>query len=226
LSIHFISKLRHLLLGFLLLTLFLSLSAENTSRASVILKSALVPGWGQLSVQKNRGYVFMANEILLFSGLYYFNEESDSKLTEAYDVALHYAHIRPGIYSDTYLINLGKYTTNGFDVNGYNTNILEQAELLFPDNQQAQQDYFDHNMIPDSQGWNWDSNDKRQDYRKARKESLDLKDYAKVVTGMVIANHLINIIDIARTTAHQRNLKVGFSVMPDFTPQLQLTLCY
>jgi hypothetical protein len=205
---------------------FACLSAQTSTRAALILKSAIVPGWGQLSINNQRGYVFMANEIILFSGLYYFNEESDLKLHKAYDMALHYAHIQPGSYSDTYLINLGKYASNGFDALGYNANILIQAQDLYPDNLQAQQDYINHNMIPDSQGWNWDSNETRQQYRKARKESLDLQDYAKVVTGMVIANHLINIIDIARTTAHRNNFKVGFGMSPDLKPQLQFALEY
>ncbi len=206
--------------------MMLSLNAQNSSRAITILKSAIVPGWGQLSIQKQRGYVFLTNEILLISGLYYFNTESDVKLNKAYDIALCSAHINPGSYSDAYLITIGKYTTNGFDVNGYNTNVHEQALALFPGDEPSQATYFDQNMIPDARGWNWDSNDKRQDYRKVRKESLDLKDTAKVITGMIIANHLINLIDVARTTAHKSNIQVGFTVMPDMTPQLQFALKY
>jgi hypothetical protein len=204
----------------------LSLAADTKTRVKTIFKSALVPGWGQLSIDKHRGYVFMANEVLLISGLYYFNSESDIQITKAYDIAVHYAHINPGSYSEDYLINLGRYTTSGFDVNGYNTKVHEDAINLYPGNPQAQQDYFDHNMIPDSRGWNWDSNGDRQSYGKARRESLDLKDTAKVVTGMIIANHLLNIIDITRATAPRHNIKVGFTVMPDLTPQLRFALEY
>jgi hypothetical protein len=226
LYIQFISNWKKGLLLVLSFIFIMSLSAQTISRAALILQSAVVPGLGQLELKENRGYVFLANDVMLISGLYYFNNEADLKLTKANDIALKFAHITPGSHSDDYLVKIGKYTSNGFDVNGWNTYVHEQAVTQFPGNPTAQQEYFDQNMIPDTQGWNWDSNDQRQNYRKVRKESLDLKDYAKVVTGMIIANHIINVIDIARTTAHHDKLKVGFGMSPDLKPQLQFALEY
>jgi len=207
-------------------TLLFSAYAIDSARMKTIVKSAIVPGMGQVTMGKNHGYVFMGNEVILLSGLYYFHNESDLKLNKAYDMALHDAHIKPGKYSDDYLAKVGKYSTNGFDVNGYNTSVREHAILLYPGDTQAQQDYFNHNMIPDSQGWSWDTNADRKKYTDLRKQSLDMKDYTKVVTGMIIANHLINLIDIGRITAQKQKMNVGFIFTPDLTPELQISLHY
>lgn len=73
------------------------------------LKSALVPGWGQLSIGNNYGYAMLASEALFWSGYIYNNNEQKLKNKSSYDYAVKYSHINPGNYSAQYYRDLSKF---------------------------------------------------------------------------------------------------------------------
>jgi hypothetical protein len=202
---------------------FVSLNAKEVSVPFTVFKSAVVPGWGQLSMHKNRGYVYMAGEVLLISGLFYYSNEEEITQNRMYDQALHFAHIAPGNYPDSYMTTLGKFSSSGFEPGGYNYDVRIRATQLYPDNPTMQQAYIDSQMIPDDKSWNWDGPADRTVYNRYRRDVLQWQDYAKLTTGVLIANHLINIIDAARTANHQRRMHVGVNISPDWHPELSLT---
>jgi len=179
-----------------------------------ILKSALIPGWGELSMRNNSGYIFLLSEILLWSGRFYFLEEVKLREEESYMYALQYGGLQPGQYDDDFLYLLTKYNSSSFEAGGYNEMILQRARSLFPDDPAAQNQYIQDNAILDEAlFWSWETREDRRQYSIMRKNADHNRDYAKAVIGVIVANHIVSVINSARIAAAQRRehrLQIGF----------------
>jgi hypothetical protein len=190
---------------------------------SPLLKSALLPGWGQLSIDRSYGYGMLTSEALIWSSYFYNSNEQKLKDRQSYEHALKFAHINPGDYPSQYYRDLAKYDTSGFSAGGYNAMIRTTAQSLFPDNLAAQQQYIDANAIPDEMSWQWDDFTYRRKYASMRNQILELKDQAQIITGLVIANHLISTIDMLRLRKHWANVHTSVQYYRN-TPVLNLCI--
>jgi len=163
-----------------------------------IAKSLLVPGWGQASQGHNYGYAMLTSEALIWSAYFYNSNEKSLKDRESYEYALKFAHIAPGHYSSDYYRTISKYSSSGFNAGGYNAMIRQSAIGEYPQDPIAQQAYIDQNKMPDNRSWEWDASNNRKNYSNMRKNILEIKDRAQIMTGLIIANHLISGIDMFR----------------------------
>lgn len=202
---------------------FIQILTAKKFNPSPILKSALVPGWGQVSIDRPYGYAMLASEFFCWSAYYYSHNEQTLKARESYEYALEFAHINPGSYNSSYYNNLRKFNSSGFEAGGYNDFIRQEAIYRYPDDPVQQQAYIDENGIPDEMAWNWDNIQRREDYSIIRKEILELKDQAQIISGVLIANHLISSIDILRLKKHWKHVKPSFSYYQR-TPVLNLNI--
>ena len=203
------SKLIVLLL--VLLMISASLYPKEISPRSAFLRSALIPGWGELSQGNNSGYFMLTAEILLWSSIFYFNEEEDLLLKESFNYAVKYAHIDPDSdIDDDYLYHLTRYNSSGFDAGGYNSYIIEQAESI--EDPEERQEFIANNIYPDELFWEWDSKENRRQYGIKRKNSTHFTDYAKAVTGVIIANHIFSAVNSIRISKKNKiDLKISFN---------------
>jgi hypothetical protein len=167
-------------------------------------KSAIIPGWGQLSLGNSYGYTMLSGEILFWSGYLYNNNEQKLQNRASFDYALKYSHINPGNYSNQYFRDLSKFDSSGFSAGGYNAMVRQTAIELFQYDPVAQQAYIDENIYPDDMSW--ESYQLRKKYSGMRKDILELKDQAQIFTGLIIANHLISGIDMLRQRKHWNNV--------------------
>jgi len=188
-----------------------------------LVKSALIPGWGQVSIDRPYGYAMIAGEVLLWSVYYYNHNEQDLRDKESYEYALKFAHINPGSYDSQYYTMLSKYGSSSFDAGGYNAMIRKQAMELFPNDLILRQQYIDENAIPDELSWYWDSTQDRKNFSTMRKDILELKDQAQLITGIIIANHILSSIDMLRLKRKWSPLKSSLSYK-DKTLKLNLSL--
>lgn len=188
-----------------------------------LLKSILIPGWGQLSQGHSYGYVMLTSETLFWSTYLYNKNEQDLKDRSSYEYALKFAHINPADYSAQYYRDLSKYNSSGFDAGGYNAMIRQTAIELFQYDPIAQQAYIDENKYTDEMSWGWDNDTLRKKYGTQRKEILDLKDQAQVFTGLLIANHIISGIDMLRQRKHWNNVHPSIQYYRN-TPVLHLNI--
>ncbi len=194
----------------ILLICVITLSAQ--SRKSLLLRSLLIPGWGQVHSGNSYGYMMMATEVGIISSLFYFDNEHDLKRKEAYEYAMKYASVYPGSYSDEYFSHLSRYNSSGFEAGGYNSIILEQAMAIYPDRPDMQQQYLNANIYTDEMAWNWDSDSKRRDYGNIRGDMNSYKDYARIMSGVLILNHLISVVDILRMDSETKRSNVHFGI--------------
>ena len=194
---------------FILLLLFITiiLSAGEVSIRKHMFRSALVPGWGELSAGNRSGYIFLASEILLLSSRFYFVEEADLKAKASYNFAVKYAHIDPEIdLSDDHYYHMTRYLSSGFETGGYNANIVEIAKAIYPDDLQAQTQYIEENAYSEDEYWGWDDKFKQKDYSILRKRITQYGDYVKAITGAVIANHIFSALNAFRASSRLKNL--------------------
>lgn len=198
---------------FVILTVFMfvSLSAKEINPRTAFLRSALIPGWGEISQGNNSGYIFLATEVLLWSSILYFNEEEDLLLKESLNYAIRYAHIdAQADFGDEYLYHLSRYNSSGYEAGGYNASIIEQAEAI--EDPLEKQEFIENNVYPETLYWEWDSKENRRQYGIKRKDSSHYNDYAKAVTGVIIANHIFSAINSIRINRkHKLDLKVSLN---------------
>ncbi len=207
----------------IILLLVLPLSAqEKVSPQKAFLKSAILPGWGELSLGNNSGYAFLTTEILLWAANFYFGEEEDLKYKEAFNYAIKYAHIgASNSGNDTYLYHLTKYTSSGFDAGGYNAAILEQAESI--EDPLEREEFIQNNIYPDNLYWEWDSKDRMRRYKIMRKDAGIYSDYAKSIGGVIIANHIISAINALRVGAKKNRTSFQVTFDREMNPQFLCT---
>jgi hypothetical protein len=198
---------------FILITVFffVSLNAKEISPRTAFLRSALIPGWGEISQGNNSGYFLLATEVLLWSSIFYFNEEEDLLLKESYNYAIRYAHIDPqSDFDNDFLYHLSRYNSSGYEAGGYNAYIIEQAETI--EDPLEKQEFIENNIYSDALFWEWDSKENRRQYGIKRKDSSHFNDYAKAVTGVIIANHIVSAINSIRINRKNRlDVKVSFN---------------
>ncbi len=209
----------------ILLILFITslMIAENINIRTYMLRSAIIPGWGELAAGNKTGLVFLASEVLLLSSRFYFLEEADLKAKASYNYAIKYAHIDPDLdISDDHYYHMSRYMNSGFNAGGYNAYIVEIAKARYPDDPEAQTQYIEENSYSDDEYWGWDNENKKNDYSILRKRITQYEDYAKAITGAVIANHIISALNAFRVSSRLKNLNAQVQFDSNMNPVFTL----
>ena len=205
------SNSKKIIVLLIFLSIFSFIYATKQHVGKSILKSAILPGWGEISNGNKTGYVFLSNEVFLWFTKYYFHKESSLYEEASKYQARKYAHIDPTInFNEQFYLDLKGYMSSGFEPDGYNAYVVQLAKETYPDSLEAQQDYILENMYSDNFHWNWDDKDRKYDYKILRKRITQYSDYAGAMTGFIILNHLISAINSARISAKLK--KVEFRV--------------
>lgn len=195
----------------------ISVGYAAPKRGLLVLKSAIVPGWGQIESKHNSGYVLLANEILLLSGKTYYQEEKRLYVKKAKQYAEDYAGVSKGSKTGSFWIDLGKYDSSGFGPKGYSEMLKKEAMALYPYDVEAQESYITERQYNADQQWNWESSDQRLKYKSFRSKSRDSYDYAKNLTGVLIANHLLSTVQML-LIQKQQNVQLGMGMNSEKAP--------
>ncbi len=122
---------------------------------------------------------------------------------------------------------IGRYNSSYYEAGGYNQEVLNQAIEDYPGDPLAQQNYINENEIADDQNWRWDSKKNRFKYNDLRQKHLLNQDYAKIATGLIVANHMFSFFDML-IRYKNRNIADKYSLYSsmnqDMTPMLNLQL--
>ena len=208
----------------LLLILMASLvMAKEINIKTHMLRSALIPGWGELTADNKSGFIFLASEVLLLSSRFYFLEEADLKEKASFNYAVKYAHIDPDLdLTDVHLYHMSRYMSSGFDAGGYNAYIVEIAKARYPYDPEAQTQYIEENSYSDDDYWGWDDEIKQNEYSILRKRITQYGDYTKAITGAIIANHIISALNAFRASSRLKNLNAQVQFDSNMNPLFTL----
>lgn len=201
-----------------------AVSAQEIKPGVNFLKSAVVPGWGQLSLQKNYGFAFLAGEIAFWSLNYYYNQETDNNEDASFKYAVKYAELDPmNSYDEQFYSDMRNYSSSGYDDGGYNAYIVEKAASLYPDDLQQQQDYITAHIYDEDHHWNWSSEEHQGTYSGYRRNIDQYSDYLKLVAGVIAANHIISAVDALRLSNHIKKVRFGVDLNSENIPLLTCT---
>ncbi len=194
---------------------------SSKRKGNPLLKSAIIPGWGELSMGAKSGYFFLALEASIWGSLFYVRDQEDLSERKAFSFAVENANIDPQLdYSEEQLGYMKKYNNSGYEPGGYNFLVMQQALNLYPDDPEMQEAYVNDHAIPDEYAWDWDSAEDRRYYAGRRTDILDYADAGKVITGVILVNHILSVVNTARVKKQEpkftSNLKIDKDLNPGF----------
>lgn len=194
------------------------------------LRSAIVPGWGEMTNESKAGYFFLGVELILWGSRFYFQEQVNLYEKDAYMFALQNAALKPGDYEDEFMRKMSRYTSSGFGAGGYNEHVLRQAQNNYPDDPEKQNSYIMENAILDDDlAWDWGDRETRRSYGIKLKNADHNRDYVKFVTGAIVANHIISAINSTRIANRIRrsvNVELSFDLSEPALPRANLTYSF
>jgi len=200
------------------LALLLVSAASAQSPRRYVLRSLLVPGWGELSAGSSSGYAFIVSEILCWGGYFYYGEVQQEKDRESYQFARKYAGIPAGANDEYYLNLIGKYNTSGYGPWGYADDMLRRAQAQYGPNAEIEPDIYMTDLA-----WNWPDKQTRVRYKSMRKDADISADYQTVAAGVIVLNHLLSALNSYRVYNGSIRMHAQAGFIGDIsTPALQM----
>jgi hypothetical protein len=162
-----------------------------------VLKSTLIPGWGEHSYQAHsKGYLFNGIEAALwiFAGMA--SSSANSQENDLYYFAAKYGQITdPQKKSDVFLDRVSKYES----MDAYNEQMLRnrQWDRLYS----ADNGYY----------WNWESDERREEYFDIKTERYLWRQRLTYTFGAIALNHLVSTMD----ALYLKRLHTTMTVSPE-----------
>ncbi|MBI3189111.1 MAG: hypothetical protein HYZ33_00530 [Ignavibacteriales bacterium] len=162
-----------------------SISDGKKSVAAATALSLLLPGLGEwYAGDFNTGKYFTIAEGSLWLTWTSFRMYGDWVRDDARDYAVQYAGITNENKDAQYYIDIGNFLS----VEAYNEQMLLSRDV---DNM--------YNAQSDEK-WNWDTDERREEYRQLRVQSDEVYNNANFVIAAIVVNHVVSAINAARTT--------------------------
>ncbi len=197
-----------------------------------LLMSMVLPGWGEMYTGNDgRGRAFMAAEGAIWIGYASFEIQSSMREDDYQEFASVFAGVPQGSTSGYYQDIADYIRSEGED--SYNEGIRSDARSLYPDDLDAQSEYFaQHGYFGDT-GWEWESRARFSEYLDLRHSEALSRKNAFHMLGLAVLNRAISGIDSAwmarrhnlglRSEAHAR-LFVAPVLDDNGSPGSQVTL--
>ena len=169
---------------------------ERKNPGVAILMSAVLPGWGELYTGHTaRAKGFMAAEAAIWLGYAGFTIQGNLRENDYKD----YARVFAGVETDgggAYWDDVSDFVRSEGDAS-YNESIRREARSLFPDDLEAQRQYALANGYYGSLGWEWESQERFQEFRHLKHNTSVSFRSAFFMTGLAVLNRAISAIDSA-----------------------------
>jgi hypothetical protein len=180
------------LLGIMIITGALTAQTDSADeRISIsqarglLLKSLILPGWGEHSLQyRKRGYALNSTELSFWVGYIALSYYGRSVEKDMKAFAATHAGINPKGKDEYFFTDIGNY----MDLYDYNEQKLRYRQFasLYPENDE----YF----------WAWDSESSQKKFDKKRIESSSAYHAASFALAGLIINRVVSMIDIIALT--------------------------
>ena len=102
--------------------------------------------------------------------------------------------------------------------------MVNDALEKYPNDRKAQTEYINQNKLSDDIYWDWENSDTRKEYQIFRKHSLLNKDYALVVSGVIIANHIFSFFNSIRISNQQNRTDFYGSFDSELNPYINVRI--
>lgn len=173
-------KIILLLLVVLVNSIFPQEISNQNKKISPVIKSIILPGWGQYDLNKpSRGNFYLTTELAGIA-LRTFSFIKSQNLENTYiTMAVEHARVHSSSKDHQFWVDVGNYASR----EDFNDEHLRWREYdsLYPDDE--------------SWDWEWDVEGNREEFEDSRIQSDNLKLIGKFFIGGIVLNHIISAID-------------------------------
>ncbi|MCK5133475.1 MAG: hypothetical protein KAR40_15150 [Candidatus Sabulitectum sp.] len=157
-----------------------------------VLRSIALPGWGQAYAgHSTRGAIFMGLEASIWTGVGVSYLQAVFNRNDYRNLAMERAGIDVSSRDRDFQNDVGDFSSS----TEYNDYIRSLARHYYPDDPEAQQNYFNNHSRYGSDGWSWSSADARDDYDDALRISREWFRRTVYVAAFAIVNRAVSAID-------------------------------
>ena len=178
------------------------------------LKSVILPGWGEASMEQHkRSRFFLSSDALLWIGAIGGNWVSNGYQSDYTAFALQHANIDITVGDYLYSVDVGHYD-NIIEYNEVKERQRSQEIELYPDGSLKRES--GHEIYPEGEGfdWHWDFSSNRQSYNSMRIKSGSFKKYSNFAIAGLIINRVISFIDVLYLERTGKKTFFSTSVLP------------
>ena len=163
----------------LIITLiFYSVAIGKPFELNPVLKSTLIPGWGEAALENNkRARLFSSIELSLWTACLATYTASYHQMLQYQSFAVEHAGVDADNKDHKYWVDIGNY----IDIDQHNSEHLRWR-------------YLDE-IYNESDRWLWDNKNNMKNFESMRIRSDMLAKTGEYVIGAIIMNHLISAID-------------------------------
>ncbi|HQH79480.1 MAG TPA: hypothetical protein PK535_10975 [Synergistaceae bacterium] len=171
-------------------------------------RSLLLPGWGQAHLgYKTRSTVFMGVEAATWLGAGLSCLEAAWERDNYRMLALQKAGIDVAGRDRGFQDNVGSYMSS----DDYNVFIRRLARYYYPDDPEAQQEYYRLHSVSGESGWNWSGEAERLAYRDALRSSREWYRRTTYIAMFAVVNRVVSAIDAALLDPAQPGVYTGIT---------------
>ena len=208
----------------------LQLEQPEKSAKLAMLYSLLLPGLGEQYLgHTGRAKVFFVIEGLTWTSFAVFRIQGSHREDLYKEFAR--VHAGPSERNDSeFYRTIGNFIAADGPFSA-NEQVRRQARSIFPNDREAQDQFFAENAYTGDDAWEWESEDRLDAYKDLRTSSLDAYHRSELAVGVLVANRLLSVIDVGilasrRNSDHADNqAKLSWNLEADAKgPGAQVTL--
>jgi len=193
----------------LLTILFLACFVFPQDLLHPIMKSTILPGWGENAL----GATKRSNSFLLREGLIWLSLIGGQTIHNWYKsdyttFAILHAGTDPSTKDYQYAVDIGNY--DNFDEYNFAKEQLRQGELIYPEEQNYE--------------WEWDSESNRQKFDDMRIISGTAEKLVSFSIGGLIVHRVISVIDVLYLERKNSTFRLESSIIPSGKDYLELSV--
>jgi hypothetical protein len=162
--------------------------------------SAILPGLGEQYIGRtDRAKLFYVTEGLIWTVFAFYRVEGSQRKDRAIEFAeIHGSASTQG--DSDYYEHIGLWLS----LEEWHDIVRQDARLQFPDDPDAQEQYFEENKRYDeSRSWEWPDDETRTDYRVLRSRFEKSYRNSRLVLGAALANRILSMVDVMTLTRRQ-----------------------
>jgi len=188
--------MKKILLLFFLLIISFNLFSQQLSARKAMLYSAILPGLGEIYTKNpTKAGFFLGAEFAILFSYFRFKSETEWKIDSYEQFAFANAGI-PENSSDDLYQDAQDYISS----EEYNARIILAARnyfLIYYHDEEAYQEYLNLHLIPEDEGWDWETGKNWSKFKKLRRQKQDLEICANFAVAGLILNRLVSVLDSA-----------------------------
>jgi len=201
-----------LLLSFLIVLPGIT-EADSGTRKGALLRSVVLPGWGQMHLgHSTRGIVFMSLDALTWAGVGLSYLEGTFNRNDYRWLAISEAGISVSGRSGDFLDDMSDFASSS----EFNDYIYRLARYYYPDDPDAQRAYFESHALYGSDSWNWSSDAARNQFADRLRDSRQLFRRSMYIAAFAVVNRVVSAIDASLLDETQPGVYTSLS-FPEYS---------